>query len=91
MGYILDSLRAEFDEESTTNFFGIKRYPKARKGDGMLYLSARMRDAENEAKRAKELAYATEQAAIDLLGRYDGDGSLIREFKQQIEIRKGHL
>lgn len=87
MSKILDELREEYAQEEA----GKKWYQRSPKGNGMLYLGARMRDAENEARDAEKLAYATEMAAIDILRRYDGDGSLVGEFKKQIEIRKLHL
>lgn len=87
MGKILDELRQEYAVEDA----GRKWYQRSLKGDAMLYLGARMRDAENTAKDAEKLAYATERAAIDILRRYDSDGSVVREFKQQIEVRKRHL
>ena len=89
MGMILDGLRDELDQEATTNIFGRKTI-KPPKDGSLLYLSARMHDAENKAKEMEQLACATERAAIDMLSRYDGDGSLIQEFKQQIELRKSH-
>lgn len=89
MGYILDSLRAEFNNEAETNIFGRKKV-KVPKDGATLYLSARMHDAEDHAKDMEALAVATERAAIDILRRYDGDGSLVNEFKQQIDIRKLH-
>lgn len=85
MGVVLDKLRQEYAEEEA----GRKWYQRRPKGDAVLYLSARMRDAENEKREAEQLAYATEMAAIDILRRYDGDGSLVQEFHQRIkEIRR---
>lgn len=83
MGKILDNLRAEYAEEEA----GRKWYQRSPRGDGMLYLGARMRDAENKAKDAEKLAYATELAAIDIIRRFDSDGSLVMEFKQRIAER----
>lgn len=83
MGKILDQLRQEYAEQEA----GKKWYQRSPKGDAMLYLGARMRDAENKAKEAEKLTYATELAAIDIIRRFDSDGSLVREFKQQIKYR----
>jgi hypothetical protein len=90
MGAILDGLRSELDLEATTDIFGRKRY-KIPKDGSLLYLSARMRDAENKTKKMEKLADATEMAAIDIIRRFDGNGDLINEFKQQIEERKRYL
>lgn len=90
MGHILDGLRAEIDQEAGTDIFGRKRI-KVPKDGATLYLSARMHDAEDHAKDMERLAVATERAAIDILRRYDSDGSLVNEFKQQIDVRKAHL
>lgn len=90
MGAILDGLRAELDQEATTNIFGRKSI-KPPKDGSLLYLSARMRDAETKAKDMEKLACATELAAIDIIRRFDGNGDLVQEFKQQIEARRGYL
>lgn len=90
MGAILDGLREELDSEASYNLFGRKRHNVPKDG-GMLYLSARMHDAEDKAKEMEKLAYATEKAAMDIIKRYDGDGSLYRQFKEQIELHKRHM
>lgn len=87
MGKILDELRREYAEEEA----GRKWYQRSPRGDVTLYLNARMRDAEVEAKDYMELAHATELAAIDILRRYDPDGSLVMEFKANIQQQKRYL
>lgn len=61
------------------------------KPDAMLYLSARMRDAEIDSKEHMKRVVATERAAMCIISRFDGDGSLTREFQQEIENQMRHL
>jgi hypothetical protein len=60
------------------------------KGDSMLYLAARMHDAEDETKGYMKKLVATENAAIDIIRRFDADGSLVAEFKQRVEEHLRH-
>lgn len=87
MGKILDELRQEYAAEGANR----KWWQRAPKGNSILYMGARMRDAEREKRETEKLAYATEEAAIDIIGRFDADGSLVREFKQKIEVFREHL
>lgn len=84
MGKILDELRHEYSEEEA----GRKWYQPRPKGDAMLYLGARMRDAEDEKRQLEKRVAATERAAIHIIGRFDADGSLYREFKKEIELEE---
>lgn len=86
MGKILDDLRQEYAQEEA----GRKWYQPRPKGDGMLYLGARMRDAEDAQRELEKRVVATERAAIDIIKRWDSDGSLVREFKQLIEQTVSH-
>ena len=85
MGKILDSLRAEFQQEATTNIFGRKVYKD--EGNATLYLGARMRDAEDEKRQLEKRCAAMESAAMRILGRYDADGTAYRQWKELVEQR----
>lgn len=84
MGRILDGLRDEFDQEATTNIFGRKVYKN--KGSAMLYLGARLKDAEYEKKNAQALAHATETVALRIIGRYDLQAA--SEFYSEVQAMK---
>lgn len=82
MSQILDELRQEYAEEEA----GRKWYQRRPKGDAMLYLGARMRDAENAEKAAVALAAATETAALKIIGRYDPDAA--SDFYAEVQLLK---
>lgn len=61
------------------------------KGDGMLYLSARLHDANAESRDYLKRLAATEAAALDIIRRFDGDGTLVEEFKSETEKHLRHM
>ena len=57
------------------------------KVDTSLYLSARMRDAENKAKELEKRLAITESLAKKYILMFDGNGDLVRQFMQEIELK----
>lgn len=85
MSQILDALRAEYAQEEA----GRKWWQRSPKGDGMLYLGARMQDAENAQINAEQLAHATERAAVHIIKRYGAEA--VDAFYQELKLIKRHL
>jgi hypothetical protein len=87
MGQVLDQLRNEYKQESANR----KWWQRAPKVDAMLYLGARMRDTEDEKRDLEKQLVAMERAAIKIIGRYDADGSLYREWKALVDELRRHM
>lgn len=87
MGQVLDQLRNEYQQESDSR----KWWQPAPKGDAMLYLGARMRDAESEKRDLEKQLAAMDSAAMKVLGRFDADGSLYREWKTLANEKWSHM
>jgi len=83
MSKVLEETRQEYALEEA----GRKWYQRRPRGDAMLYLGARLRDAENDKKSAEALAAATESAALKVIGSYDTEAAA--QFYAEVKALKG--